>query len=188
MRMFVAIDLDDRIKGRLPSVARSAQAGAPAGQSSGAAFRFVNPKQLHLTLAFMADAPSERVVPALDAPIDMPSFEIAVGGLGVFPPRGAPRVLWLGLTEGAREVVAVQKIVAGRLQSLGVALEDREFHPHLTLGRWRQSRPSGRPSLPADAKAIGRMTVDHVTLYESRLSSEGPTHIARARAVLATTS
>jgi 2'-5' RNA ligase len=178
MRMFVAIDLDDTIKQFAVALR------PPVRQLLGAAFRFVNPQQLHLTLVFMADAPPERVVPALDAPIDMPPFDLAVGGLGVFPPRGAPRVLWLGLTEGAREVIAVQKIVAGRLRSLGVALEDREFHPHLTLGRWRQSRPSLRPSLPADSKAIGRMTVDHVTLYESRLSSEGPTHIALARARL----
>jgi len=182
MRFFVAIDLDDTIR-------RSASAlRASAGQGLGAAFRFVNPQQLHLTLAFMADVAPDRVVPALDAPIDMPPFTLAVGGLGVFPPRGAPRVLWLGLTEGAREVIAAQKIVAGRLQSLGVALDDREFHPHLTLGRWRQSRTSDRPSLPADSKAIGRMTVDHVTLYESRLSSEGPTHIALARADLSATS
>ena len=177
--MFVAIDLDDTIRHVMHQ------------QQRHAAFpnvTFVNPQQAHLTLAFMAHAASERVVPALDAPIDRAPFDLAVGGLGIFPPRGAPRVLWLGLTEGAREVIAVQKIVAGRLKSAGVALEDREFHPHLTLGRWRQSRASDRPSLPADSKAIGRMRVDHVTLYESRLSSEGPTHIARARAVLATTS
>jgi 2'-5' RNA ligase len=180
--MFVAIDLDDTIR----KVIRQQQrhAAFPAVKN----VKFVSPEQAHLTLAFVADAASERLVPALDAPIDMPPFDLAVGGLGIFPPRGAPRVLWLGLTEGAREVIAVQKVVAGRLRSAAVALEDREFHPHLTLGRWRQSRPSDRPSLPADAKALGRMTVDHVTLYESRLSSEGPTHIALARADLSATS
>jgi 2'-5' RNA ligase len=182
MRMFVAIDLNDTIRQVIHHEQR--RAAFPAVKN----VKFVNPEQAHLTLAFMADAASERVVPALDAPIDMPPFDLAVGGLGIFPPRGAPRVLWLGLAEGAREVMAVQKIVAGRLTSAGVALDNREFHPHLTLGRWRQSRPSDRPTLPADSKAIGRMRVDHVTLYESRLSSEGPTHIARARADLSATS
>jgi 2'-5' RNA ligase len=179
MRMFVAIDLDDTIRGVIRDQQR---------HDAYPHVKFVNPKQAHLTLAFMADCAPDRVVPALSAPIDVHAFHLAVGGVGVFPPRGAPRVLWLGLTEGAREVIAVQKIVASRLQSLGVPLEDREFHPHLTLGRWRQSRPSDRPPLRADATAIGRMTVDHVTLYQSRLSSEGPTHIPLARAVLAATS
>jgi len=75
-------------------------------------------------------------------------------------------------------------IAYGAFKSLGLPLEDRAFHPHLTLGRWRQARPSDRPSLAAAAHSTGAMRVDHVTLYESRLSSEGPTHIARASARL----
>jgi len=179
MRMFVAIDLDDEIKDAIRREQRSA------------AFphvTFVNPRQAHLTLAFMADVAPDRVVPSFEQPIDMGAFDVTFGGLGVFPPRGAPRVLWLGLGEGVREVTALQQAIADRLQSLGIAPEDRVFHPHLTLGRWRRSRPSDRPAVSADATSIGRMTVDHVTLYESRLSSEGPTHIARARAALSVTS
>jgi len=175
MRMFVAIDLDDGIK---EAIRREQRPGAFRNVT------FINPRQAHLTLAFMADAAPDRVVPAFEQPIDMSAFDVTFGGLGVFPPRGAPRVLWLGIGEGAREVIALQKAVADRLQSLGIAPEDRAFHPHLTLGRWRQSRPSDRPPVSADATSIGRMTVDHVTLYESRLSSEGPTHIARAQARL----
>ena len=179
MRMFVAVDLSDEIKASAFALRASARQVL-----RGAAFKFVDPQHLHLTLAFMADSAPDRVVPSFQQPIEMPPFEIAAGGLGVFPPRGAPRVLWIGLSSGATEVVALQKIVAGRLSAAGVALEDRAFHPHLTLGRWRQSRPSDRPSFAVDAADAGRMTVDHVTLYESRLSSEGPTHIALARTVL----
>ena len=177
MRMFVAIDLDPAVKESI----RSQQLKSEFPQ-----VKFVNPDQAHLTLAFMADASADWVVPAFQRSIGMPVFDLAVGGLGVFPPRGAPRVLWLGLTAGEREVIALQKVVADRLAAAGVALEDRAFHPHLTLGRWRQSRPSDRPSFTTqDAKSIARMTVDHVTLYESRLSSEGPTHVALTRATLA---
>lgn len=175
MRMFVAIDLDERIK---QSIRRQQRRDVFPH------VKFVDPRQAHLTLAFMGDAAPDRVVPALEAAIDLRPFDLAFGRLGIFPPRGAPRVLWLGLTHGERDVIALQKVVAGRLQSAGVALEDRGFHPHLTLGRWKQSRPSDRPPLSAEAATLGRMTVDHVTLYESRLSSEGPTHIALARAVL----
>lgn len=176
--MFVAIDLDEAIKTSAFALR------APQKHALGPAFKFANPKQAHLTLAFMADVAADRVVPAFEQPIDMRAFDVTFGGLGAFPPRGAPRVLWLGMADGAREVVALQKAVADRLQSLGIALEDRTFHPHLTLGRWRESRPSDRPAISADRTSIGRMTVDHVTLYESRLSSEGPTHIPRAQARL----
>ena len=186
MRMFVAIDLDDLAKA---AVAREQQLAWKL--SAKASIKFVNPEQAHLTLAFLGQvAPplTDRLIDAMRAPIDAAPFRMAFGSLGVFPPRGAPRVLWLAVSEGAANVRAVQPIVARRLEALGITLEDREFHPHLTIGRWKQARPSDRPSLAAGTRAIGEMTVDRVTLYESRLSSEGPTHIARAHAPLIPTS
>jgi 2'-5' RNA ligase len=181
--MFVAIELDDSTRA---AVAREQQMAWRL--AANAPIKFVNPQQSHLTLAFLADVPAahvDRVIAAMQAPIDgIGPFDVAFGGLGVFPPTGAPRVLWLGVVQGARDVVAVQRVVAGRLEALGMTLEDRDFHPHLTLGRWRQARPSDRPALTADARSTGAMRVERVTLFESRLSSEGPAHIARAHALL----
>ena len=182
MRMFVAIDLDEAMKA---AVAREQQmAWRLAAQSP---ITFVKPEQAHLTLVFLGEVASpqcDRVITAMQEPMaGTASFDITFGGLGAFPPGGAPRVLWLGLLDGAREVIAVQRHVAHRLEALGVELEDRSFHPHLTLGRWRQSGPSDRPAPSADPRPTGTLHVDRVTLYESRLSSEGPTHIARAHAL-----
>ena len=177
MRMFVAIELDDRIKRSLPSVAL------------GSHFKFVNARQAHLTLVFLGEVAlpqSDRIIAAMQQPFDdVHPFRMAFGGLGVFPPRGAPRVLWLGVSEGEGEVIALQRTVARRLEALGIQPEDRPFRPHLTIGRWRQSRPSDRPSLGSDANAsTAGMSVDRVTLFESRLSSEGSTHVALAHAPL----
>ena len=64
-----------------------------------------------------------------------PPFDIAFGGVGVFPPRGAPRVLWIGVGGGARGADrAAATMVARGSPRPGVALEARPFHPHLTLG------------------------------------------------------
>jgi len=181
--MFVAVDLDDSTRA---AVAREQQLAWKL--AANAPIKFVDPGQAHLTMAFLADVPSpecDQLVAAMQQPLDgVGSFDMAFGGLGVFPPKGAPRVLWLGVLDGAREVIALQRAVARRIESLGLPLEDRAFHPHLTLGRWKQSRPSDRPALTAGARSTGAMRVDHGTLYESRLSSEGPTHIERARAPL----
>jgi len=182
MRMFAAIDLDAGVKAGLAGAARG------AGVDGRASFKFVDPQQAHLTLAFLGEVPSpqcDRIVAAMEAPIGgVAPFHVTFGGLGVFPPRGAPRVLWLGVLEGVPGLTALQQRVARRLEALGVTLEDRAFHPHLTIGRWRRSSTFDRPSLPAEARSIGAMTVDCVTLYESRLSSEGPAHIALAHARL----
>ncbi len=184
MRMFVAIDLADGVKAALASDQRA----IAAGLRSPSAVRMVNPDQAHLTLAFLGDvAPplGGRLIEAMQPPFDIPRFQLAFGGFGVFPPRGAPRVLWIGVTTGEHEVIRLQKLVVERLASEDVSLEDRTFRPHLTLGRWRRSRPSDRPPLErVNTRHTETMTVDRVTLYESRLSSEGPTHIALTHALL----
>jgi 2'-5' RNA ligase len=186
--MFVAIELDDRIKRTLPSVTADFALRASARQG---AFKFVNPAQAHLTLSFLGDVQPpmiDGIISAMNDPIELRPFRIAFSGLGIFPPRGAPRVLWLAVSDGADDVIALQRVVARRLEALGLALEDRPFHPHLTIGRWRESRASDRPALPAVAPSAGDMMVDRVALYESRLSSEGPAHIQRADAPLTATS
>src|SRR6476659_1419840 len=96
-------------------------------------------------------------------------------GIGVFPPHGEPRVLWSGVTEGAAELVALHRELAPRAAALEIALEERAFHPHLTLGRWRESRRQDRQrTLAAEARdPIARVHVRRATLYESRLSPSG---------------
>jgi 2'-5' RNA ligase len=126
------------------------------------------------------------VVDALACDVDRPPFEMILDGVGVFPPRGAPRVLWVGVTAGVSELGDLQRLMAERVTALGIALEDRPFHPHLTLGRWRVSRRADRERAlaAAPAGAIARCPVTGATLYESRLSSSGPSYLARARANL----
>jgi 2'-5' RNA ligase len=98
-------------------------------------------------------------------------------------------VLWIGVGAGARQIGEVQREVAARCTGAGVELEGRPFTPHLTLGRWRASKRTRRAdalrALSADPLTpVAHLTVDHVTLYQSRLSSEGSTYTALARANL----
>jgi 2'-5' RNA ligase len=141
-----------------------------------------------VTLAFLGEI-AERDVPAiveaLSVSIDARPFAAEFQGLGVFPPRGAPRGLWLGVGRGESEIVQLQQEVAARLERLGVTLEPRPFHPHLTLARWRTSRPADRERvLSADSRAVARVNVDRVALYQSRLSPAGPAYTSLARATL----
>jgi 2'-5' RNA ligase len=104
----------------------------------------------------------------------------------MFPAHGPPRVLWIGIGRGEQEMIAVQRELAGRVRRLGIELEDRAFHPHLTLARWRESRAVDRSRI-AQAVAtsvIARVHVDHATLYRSRLSPSGSSYTPLARATL----
>ena len=185
MRLFVAIDLDDDAR---TAIARLQER---VGNALGAerSLKRVNPSHMHLTLAFLGEIAEPAVPPIVDllsAHIDLRSFVAEFQGLGVFPPRGAPRVLWLGVEQGADEIVEVQREVASRLEGVGVVLERRPFHPHLTLARWRNSHPADRQrALSAEFReAVARVSVGYVTLYQSRLLPVGPTYTALARATL----
>ena len=185
MRLFVALDLDDDARRAITALQYRAAEALGADRS----IKTVDPARMHLTLAFLGEI-ADRDVPAI---VDTLSLDIVVRrfaavfqGLGVFPPRGAPRILWLGVADGSAEIVELQQVVARRLEGLGIALEPRPFHPHLTLARWRASRPADRSRvLSADSRgAVARVNVDHVTLYQSRLSSAGPAYTALTRADL----
>jgi 2'-5' RNA ligase len=185
MRLFLAIELTDAAR---EAIAAEQERIAVRLRSSSGRPRFVKPEHMHLTLVFLGEVADERVPAIVEAgatPIAQSSFVVGFGGIGTFPPRGAPRVLWLGVVEGEREVIALQAAVAARLVSLGVPPEARPFHPHLTLARWRDGQGADRP--PAEAgtpKTIARVEVRTVTLFQSRLSSNGPTYTALAQAPL----
>jgi 2'-5' RNA ligase len=142
---------------------------------------WVKRENLHYTLRFLGEvdaAAVEAVKGRLAAPFDTPAFEVGLFGLGTFPPAGPPRVVWLAVSGGAKALSDVSGEVDARLDGLGLPKEERGFNAHLTLGRVKG--PVGR-RLPdaiaaAGATDAGRCLVDHVTLFESRLSPSGATY------------
>jgi 2'-5' RNA ligase len=187
-RLFVAIELTDEAQRAIAS--EQDRLRDALGRGKAASIKWIAPDHLHLTLAFLGhvdDARADAVVDGMRHGFDTRRFSIVFGGLGVFPPHGEPRVLWVGLMRGADDVGAVQRQVAGRVADLGVTLEDRAYHPHLTIARWKSARRSDRHLvLDRDtAAAITGLEVSSVTLMESRLSPAGSTYIALCRSPLA---
>jgi 2'-5' RNA ligase len=186
MRLFIAIDLDDDAR---QAIAAEQQRLKAALGDEQAALKWIRPEHMHLTLAFLGEL-DDRLAPsvaeAIARPVRSRRFEVVFGGLGVFPAGGAPRVLWLGLRTGAGEVCAVQREVAQRVHDLGIALEERPFHPHLTLARWRTSRPSDRRRVlsAGTPHEVARIEVHQVSLIHSRLSPSGPTYTSLSRGLL----
>jgi 2'-5' RNA ligase len=183
MRLFTAIELDDGSRAAIGAIQ-----GRLRGALVGASMKWVRPEQMHLTLVFIGEIADERVpslVEAMQRDIPQHPFRMVFRGTGVFPPRGAPKVFWLGVAGGADEAIALQDQVAGRLEALGVPREARPFSPHLTLARWRDPRPSDRRRVPPDSHAdVAVLEVASVTLFQSRISSAGPAYTSLASARL----
>jgi 2'-5' RNA ligase len=187
MRLFVAVELDDAVRREAAGVAAALAAVLERGGGR-PIVTWVAPQNLHLTLQFLGevDAPLARiVVERLTPPFALPTFDVALAGLGAFPPSGPPRVIWLGVTKGADALAAVYREVDHRLEGLGFARDDRPFRAHLTLGRVKAPlSPRFRDTLAGVRTTSGtHCRADHIALFESLLSRNGSTYsvIATAR-------
>ena len=185
MRLFVAVDLDDEVRREVGDVIarmRATMADRRSGRIS-----WVAPDHLHLTLHFLGDvdsATAAHVTEAVAEPIELPAFRVALEGVGTFPSRGRPNVIWLGVGRGREALIELQALVGSRLASAGCPLETRPFSPHLTLARLKQT--SGAIPNRGANWDLSPSLVDRVTLYESQLERAGATHLVVATGLLST--
>ena len=96
-------------------------------------------------------------------------------------------MIWAGIGKGIDNLRSVEQEVRARLGDLVHSTGERDFHPHLTLGRVKN--PAGLQPVPLleglESTVFGVVRVAAVTLFESRLSSSGPTYKALCRSELA---
>jgi 2'-5' RNA ligase len=180
-RLFVAVNIDEETRGQLDRI--SAAVREHLGAQTRASW--VKADRMHLTLQFFGDADAtleERINAALGSPIRQQAFDLSFAGLGFFPERGSPRVLWLGILEGVDELRRVERLLHNRLN---LKRDHGEFKPHLTLARFRERPVRGKLAEIRDIHvSAGPTRIDRVTLYESRLSPAGPTYLRLAEAPL----
>ncbi len=167
-RLFVAIDLPEEIKASLSQLS-CAVPGA----------RWVSPSEIHLTLRFIGDVEPQTVAKIKKAlsGIQFTSFPLRVAGVGHFPPRGLPRVLWLGL-EPRPELMELQQRIESALQQAGVPPEERPFSPHITLARLKETPPAAVASFESLHRALDSppFPVREYVLYSSVLTPKGAIH------------
>ena len=174
LRLFVALPLPDPIRQQLNLL----QFLLPLP-------RRVPPENLHLTLAFLGEIPTdlaEDAHHALEA-IRAPAFALTLAGVGAFG-EAQPRLVYAGVRP-ALELDHLHRKVDTALRRAGAAPERRRFHPHVTLGRF-DPRSVDRPRLAAamvanDSFAAGPFTVESFALYRSQLGREGAHYEELAR-------
>jgi hypothetical protein len=99
--------------------------------------------------------------------------------LGGFPSIDKATVVWAGVD--SPELVALAAKIETAMEALGFAKEKRSFHPHVTLGRLRESRPFKEAVLPVAEQMFGDTRIDSITLFESETKSSGSVYREMAR-------
>lgn len=172
MRTFVAIPLRDRLKQQLAAL-----------QFPADAIRWQPARQLHITLRFLGEVPGSKtaVIAEALAAVSAAPFRLSLQWWGTFPEKGRPRVIWIGVA-ATEPLLELQRAVEQVCVSCDMPPEERNYIPHITMGRVRSNADISRDlledrfgdaGLPADHEAV---TVDAFTLYESRSGREGVTY------------
>lgn len=142
--------------------------------------KFVQRHQFHITLHFFGDI-NEDEARAISCAMEMVlkdemGFRVTLSGLGTFPNERKPRVLWLGLKEGGLRCKEIHEKLGAHIRSLGIATEERDYNPHLTLARFKdfsRKRHLRLKDLPAFDTVF---FADKVVLYRSELRPSGAIH------------
>jgi 2'-5' RNA ligase len=174
MRLFFSVPLAQEAKDR---AARAlALARAAAGELS-----WTKPEQMHLTLAFLGEQPPEaleRMYAAAQPCGELKPFEATLSGAGAFPDPRRAHVLWLGITDGANELVELATRLCFGLRAVGFELETRPFRPHLTVARVKRGceRDAERALRTIAPGEVARFHVGRLLLMKSELSPKGARH------------
>jgi 2'-5' RNA ligase len=142
--------------------------------------RWVEPKNLHVTLKFLGDI-SLNDLPQLISAVtqctsETYSFDLTFQGLGAFPNRESPKTLWIGCRKGSNELIQLAESIDNGLLSLGYPKEARRFSPHLTIGRIKkpvQESPLMSIFEEQQDQLFGSCSVSEVQVLSSELTRHG---------------
>ena len=167
-RLFIAVDLPETIKENLESMSF----GIPGA-------KWVSPDQLHLTLRFVGEVDGAlfRDIKNILDEVNLARFSLQLKGVGYFPPRKAPRVLWVGL-EKSEPLQLLRKKIDSALLRVRVEPEGRKFSPHITLARLKNTPIQKIANFLAGNGLFSQepFLVEDFKLYSSVLSPKGAYH------------
>jgi 2'-5' RNA ligase len=186
LRTFIAVDIGKGIRDRAVALQEAlARAGTDV--------KWVEPENLHVTLLFLGEVDDRQVNSICQSVAvtcgQQQAFPVSIERAGCFPNARRPRILWVGVGEGTQELCALHDALEPPLLELGCyRREERQYSPHITLGRVKSDRPTEQLAAALAKQAGwrgGETTVEEVLVMSSELKPQGPVYTVLSRAKLA---
>ncbi|MGH9967172.1 MAG: RNA 2',3'-cyclic phosphodiesterase [Pyrinomonadaceae bacterium] len=187
-RVFCAVGLPADVRGHLAEHINRLREAVPNSQAS-----WSRAENIHLTLKFLGETKTHRIEhlsnAAAQAVEGLSPFQISLEGNGVFPKRGLPRVLWIGVEDESGKLARLYSRLEEACVREGFRNEQRPFSPHLTLARLRQPQSAQHLAAAHNAIRFGpeQVTVSELLVIRSELSAEGSRYTVISRHALGRT-
>lgn len=185
-RLFFAINATDPLEKDFAPIYKKLKINADKQHIT---IKWVQLSNFHITMTFLG-LQSEENIPALQETLkevcsQFAPFDLKIDDIGAFSNEHDARVLWLGVQNkkifGDLKSALDSSLLEKNLLS---QLEQREFSPHLTIGRLRNPRSVKDMISPFKRKSFGKIHVNEVILYESQLQGNYPVYIPLFRSEL----
>jgi 2'-5' RNA ligase len=142
--------------------------------------KWIEDNNIHITLFFLGNT-EEGKINEISAELTkifkrVKSFDILCKGLGVFRSVFNPKALWVGI-EKSKALDQMYLAIQKAMSSHGFVLENKEFKPHITIGRAKFIKDKDRlRRLINNFKdiEIQKLKISEVYFYESKLTPQGP--------------
>lgn len=168
-RLFIAINFDSLVIEKIQNICYGVKNA-----------RWIPRDQIHLTLRFLGNCESHLFmdIKAALEQIHFPAFPITISGVGFFPPRRSPRILWVGIKTSA-ELKNFHNLIDKHLHHLGIEREVKKFHPHITIARFKH-KTNTQDIIPFIVNnslfKVPTVTVTNFYLFSSTLHRTGAIH------------
>ncbi len=173
IRLFIALPLEKKVEDRLNDIITQLE-------PYGGRVKYVNPKNIHLTLKFLGNTEPElveKIIKNIDqVAAKFNSVKTNLSHIGTFPDWKHPRVIWIGIDETKEILPKIAKQIEIAMKPLGWEKIDKKFRAHLTLGRIKDNRDLEDLINFAKNYKIEPIPLkfDRITLFQSTLTNRGP--------------
>jgi RNA 2',3'-cyclic 3'-phosphodiesterase len=170
MRTFIAVEVPEDAKKNIGEYIESLNSLIPG-------IKWVAPENLHFTVKFLGEIEEAKFVEVRQCveavSREFGPFSMGLSGIGFFPGRERPRVVWIGADGGADILLDLFHELERCLEKIGFDLDDKPFSPHLTIGRAKKFGKVGIPGTLPDFDPL-QFEVNGISIMKSTLTPGGP--------------
>ncbi|RKX96218.1 MAG: RNA 2',3'-cyclic phosphodiesterase [Spirochaetes bacterium] len=179
MRTFLAVTIPLEIKNKIEKFIEEFKYETDKKRSN---VKWVKIENIHITIYFFGNVGNQDLsilsnkLPEIGN--TYPPFEISIKGVSAFPKPESPRVIWCGIIDNSNTLRKTNGFVRDiiRDNNLNVDIDNREFSPHLTIGRvkGRYCDSLVKKIISSELREFGSFIINELVLFSSTLTKYGP--------------